>query len=345
MPVADFNIVVTDKAPVNIDEWNLLSFRCNNIWQSTFNDEIQLYFNNWPWYFQCYHQEKLIGGVKIYFYESKKLPAFIRTISTRATQGSEILVDDSKNIEFSKLYFELTAAIKKWLKKKQITSFYSYSFFGETEKLISLIEYKKIWESRIGIAKIDLTKSIDELRKAINPKHRSEIFKAVRNNVTIEFVNDIDLFFLLLDETYKNQNAHPPNKNFIRNEYEIFKSNHSAQLVFAKQNGNYLCGALLYNYGKSSLYNFGGTIKNSIGAGQFLHWEIMKYLKVNGFQNYFLGETSLELSESNLKFSKGISKFKLRFGAQQLPTQHTGYALKPVQLKFWNLLKRLFIGQ
>ncbi len=343
MTDTDFKIIITKNKPLQPDAWNQLSVQCSNIWQSTFNDEVQLFFNNRAWYFQCFNQEKLIGGVKIYFYESKRLPGFIRSISSRATQGSEILFDDSKNIDFDNFLIALTDAIKKWLKTKRTTTFYSYSFYGETGKLISLSEYKKVWESRIGIAKIDLTKKIEELRKEINPKHRSEIIKAEKNNLTIEFSNDIELLFLLMDETYKNQDSHAPNKNFICREYEILKSNNFAQLVFAKHNGKYLCGALLYNFGKSSLYNFGGTVKNSLGAGQFLHWEIMKYLKVSGFQNYFLGETSLEITKTNLKFSEGITKFKLRFGAQQIPVSHTGYALKPMQLKLWNIFKKIFI--
>ncbi len=339
----DLSISVSENTPLNSYQWNELAAANGNIWQTTFYDEVQKIFNNYPFYFQCFSGDKLIGGIKIYRYESKKLPPFIRSISTRATQGSELLIDDDYKTNFEKIKTLLLSEIKKWFRQMHITSFYNYSFYGEIEKLFSFSEFNKVWESKIGIAKIDLTKSTDVLWKAMSPKHRSEVIKAEKNSVSIDFADDIESFLLLMDETYKNQSGHVPNKNFIRKEYEILKSNNAAQLVFSKHNGKYLCGALLYNCGKNSLYNFGGTVKNSIGAGQFLHWEIMKHLKAEGFKNYFLGETSFEKTEANLKFTEGITKFKLRFGAEQLPAQHTGFALHPMKLKTWNLLKKIFI--
>lgn len=342
-PDSNLSISVSENTPLNSYQWNELAASCGNIWQAVFYDQVQLFFNNHAYYFECYSGEKLIGGIKIYGYESKKLPAFIRSVSTRATQISELLIDASAQTNFKNIKEALHSEITNWLKLRNITSFYHYSFYGETEKLFLFSEFRKVWESKIGIAKIDLTKSIDELWKAMNPKHRSEVKKAEKNSVTIEFADDIESFLLLMEETYKNQEGHVPNKNFIRKEYEILKSNNAALLVFSKHHEKYLCGALLYNYGKNSLYNFGGTIKNSIGAGQFLHWEIIKHLKAAGFKNYFLGETSIEKSEANLKFSEGITKFKLRFGAEQLPAQHTGYALQPMKLKAWNLLKKIFV--
>ncbi len=339
----DLRILISENSPSKKEEWNKLAEQCSNIWQSTFYDEVQLYFNNHSRYFECYSGDELIGGLKLYYYESKKLPSIIRSISTRATQGSEFIFNKKKIELLEKFSFLLNEKIISWLIKEKLTSFYEYSFYGEAENLIQITDYKKIWESRIGIATIDLRKSVDELWKKINPKHRSEVIKAEKNSVTVEFTDDIESFFLLLDETYKTQWEHKPNKNFIRKEYEILKENNAAQLAFAKHEGNYLCGALLYNYGLKSLYNFGGTIKNSIGAGQFLHWEIMKYLKANNFHHYLLGETSLEVNESNRKFSEGITKFKLRFGAEQLPTYHRGFVLKPMQLKIWNRLQKIFI--
>lgn len=343
MTSQDFKITVSENSPSNIILWNKLAEKCGNIWQATFYDEVQLFFNNHAWYFECYNGEELIGGVKIYFYESKKLPAILRSISKRATQGSEFLFDRGKNEFFEIFNALLYEKIKKWLEEKKMTSFFEYSFFGETEKLISLGQEKKIWESNIGIAKIDLTKSIKSLWSAVDQTHRGKVIKAEKNKVAIVWSDEIDLFFTLMDETYKNQKGHVPNKKFIRYEYEILKSNNSAQLVFASHEGKYLCGALLYNFGKISIYNFAGTIKNNLGAGQLLHWEIIKRLKDKGYQSYFLGETSFEKNDANLKFTQGITKFKLRFGAAQIPTFHKEYALYPMKLKIWKLLQKIFI--
>ena len=343
MQDSDLRIIISETKPNNNEQWNKLAEQCSNIWQATFYDEAQLFFNNRSVYFECYADEVLIGGVKIYFYESKKLPAIIRSISKRGTQVSEAIFDQSKNSVFDVFLFLLTDEIKKWLNKKKTASFYETSFYGEPEKLISLNENKKTREKKIGIAKIDLTKNTEELWKNINSKHRSEVIKAEKNKVTIEFGDNLDSFFLLLDETYKNQSAHAPNKNYLRKEYELLKANNSAQLVFAKHNEKYLSAALLYNYGSVSLYSFGGNSKNSIGSGQFLQWEIMKYLKQKNYQSYFLGETSFEKNDANLKFTQGITKFKLRFGAAQIPTFHKEYALYPMKLKIWKLLQKIII--
>lgn len=343
MPDSELQIIISENKPADSLRWNKLAEQCGIIWQAVFYDDVQLFFNNRPVYFECFADKVLIGGVKIYFYQSKKLPAIFRSISTRATQGCEFLFDEGRSDLFEKFNSLIHSEINKWLSEKSITSFYEYSFYGERGKLISLDHGKKIWESNIGIAVIDLEKSEEELWQKINPKHRSEVIKAQKHNVALKLSDDIDSFFVLLDETYKYQNTHKPNKDFIRKEYEILKSNNSAQLVFANHEGNYLCGALLYNYGLKSLYNFGGTAKNSIGAGQFLQWEIMKYLKKNNYHKYYLGETSLEIEESNRKFSEGITKFKLRFGPDQIPTFHKGYALHPMKLKVWKLLQKIII--
>ena len=175
MQDSDLRIIISESKPNNIEHWNKLAEQCGIIWQAVFYDDVQLFFNNHPLYFECYTGKVLIGGVKIYFYQSKKLPAIFRSISTRATQGSEFLFDEGRSDLFEKFNSLIHSEIKKWLREKSITSFYEYSFYGEKEKLISLDQGKKNWESNIGIAVIDLEKSEEELWQKINPKHRCSL--------------------------------------------------------------------------------------------------------------------------------------------------------------------------
>lgn len=343
MALSKSDIIVTENAPLNQTDWNNLARRCSNIWQSSFYDEVQLFFNNHSVYFQYYEGDKLLAGIKLYYFESKKLPAFIRSISSRVTQGSECLIAQTERENEATIIQLFEAKIEQWCVAKKANTFFHYSFYGESKRLLYLKQFAQIWESKIGIAQIDLRITENELWQNIHPKHRSEIIKAQKNNLSIEFSDDLNLFFTLLDQTYEHQKAHAPNKKFLRKEFDVLKKNNAAEIVFAKQNENYLCGALLYTYGEKSLYAFGGTSPNLSGAGQFLQWEIMKHLKQCAVQFYLLGETALERNSENLKFSEGITKFKMRFGAIQLPVSHHGFVRSPLQLKLWKILQKIFV--
>ena len=339
----ELRIEITDSSPSDIFQWDQLAKKNSNLFQGSFYDESQIFFNQKPVYFNCFINKELVGGTKLFLYESKKLPAPIRFISRRATQLSEVLFDEDCTYSFTIFFNKLKSTVFEWLRNQKVAQFYEYSFYGEPEKLIEVPFAKIIWESKIGIALIDLTKSEEHLLENINPKHRRPIIKAREANLQFFIAEDIDSFLEMINEDSVNKGGNKLNKKFLKNEYKILRKNNLAQIAFVKDENEIISAALIYMFGKKAYYAFGGNKKSSSGAGQFLHWEIMKSLKKNEFSFYSLGETALAKDDANEKFSTGITSFKLKFGANQLPTFHRGYALKPLSAGIWKLMQKIFI--
>lgn len=68
---------------------------------------------------------------------------------------------------------------------------------------------------------------------------------------------------------------------------------------------------LIFKVGDKAIFLYGvGSKKNNDGSGQFLHWEIIKFLKSIGISCYDLGGVP------NLNIENGIYRFKKGFGGE-----------------------------
>jgi len=143
--------------------------------------------------------------------------------------------------------------------------------------------------------------------------------KSIKSNLIFIKNVEIKILIQMLDETYKNQVKSGPSHEFIKNLSKHLINEGKAK-IFAV-NDEYdktLSVALVCICGNTADYTFGGNIHNSLGAGQFLQWNIFEYLKTIGVKQYSLGQIAKsDVVYNNPKFEEGISRFKSRFGIER----------------------------
>jgi hypothetical protein len=336
------DIKITENEPLNKADWDNLAKLNGNIIQTTFFNEVQKFYHQSPIYFQLFENNELIAGYKVFIYESKRLPKFIRAISSSISFPAEpIILPSLISTRINEIKSEIEKSIKQYCIDKKFTTASYGSYYGQFFEPLCIFEPSSKKEFNIAI--IDLQKTEDELWADVHSKHRNVIRKAEKENVIIKAVDSLNEFIKLMESTYESQKNKAPNYEFIKKYYAVLKANNAVSIFIAYHNEIPLIGAFVTKLGNTAYYAFGGSTNNSLGAGNLLQWHIMKQLKSENISFYNLGQVAKEDDESNLKFSKGISSFKRRFGVFEKPGISEKYILRPTANWLWNLLVKVLI--
>lgn len=185
---------------------------------------------------------------------------------------------------------------------------------------------------------LDLRKNEEELLKEMKQKTRYNIRLAEKHEIKIEESNDFEGFWKLLEKTARRDKFHLHPKNY----YETMlrgngvatataspSGGFSNKLFLAEKGGEILAGAIVNFFGKRATYLHGASSleQKNLMAPYLLHWEIARYAKKNGFEEYdFWG-----ISE---KKYPGVTRFKLGFGGKKI--KYPG-AFDLIFDKFWYL--------
>lgn len=328
--------VIQYNNPSNKEEWDLLAQSNGNLLQSSFYDDVQSFYQQKAIYVELFFETNLIGGVKLFYYESNKFPWLHRQLTIF---GDFILKNKTTSKERTEIQVTLLQNIETLITNKRVTFFKFSSYYGNYPLLF---DKPKIFTKKWGIAYLDIDKSEQDLYKGIHVKHRNMINKARKNNIIFEVNNDIDLFLNLLHETYKNQDVSKPNDEYIRHLFDTLVQNQKATIYFTKnKEGKYLSGALIQEYGDVADYTFGGNLRNNLGAGQYLQFNIFLTLKKKGIKRYYLGQVATNEEKNNIKFTEGITRFKKRFGTELNSGVGMEIVCNKIKYKLWKILLKL----
>ncbi len=333
------NYKISYDKPIDENEWNKLALENSNLLQSTYYDSVQEFYKNKSIYFSFYKDNQFVGGIKLNIWFSDKLSFLSKSISKAATQFGEYLItyDYKENVELAKYISE---TVQKYLKENKYVIFRSGGFYGSENLIIKLDTSKSF--NHFEVATIDLTQQEDVLLANMHLKHRNSLKKAQKSGLVFEEINNVESLLDLMKETYQNQEKTNPNLEYISRVYQILSIKKHCQLFAVKKDEKYLSIALIQKFGKIADYTFAGNSKNNLGAGQFLHWNIMIKLKEEGINVYSMGQVAIEKNENNLKFSKGISDFKNRFGTKRQMCYSQTTILKPIHHYFFKFTLKLF---
>lgn len=329
-------VKIFDNYPSNIKAWDDLCFASGNLVQSTHFDKVQAFYKQKPIYFEVWNDSMLLAGVKMFFWQSEK-NFLTRIISKRLSQFGEVICIDSVKID--DIVDLIREKVDCYLKKNRIVTYTVNGYYGGENLLIDLsLEAKKI--NYFKIAYINLLEKEDVLWSKVHSKHRNVIRKAIKNGVNILQDNNFNSFYFCLEKTYNNQELNPPNKDYLFNNYK--HSSHLISIYQAYYEAQLLSSAWVSIYGTTAYYEFGGSVQNSLGAGNYLQWEIIKLLKKKNIHKYYLGQIAEDVSEKNIKFSLGITKFKVRFGVNEQSSFKKEYVLNITKNYFWIFLHNVF---
>ena len=164
---------------------------------------------------------------------------------------------------------------------------------------------------------LDLRKSEEELLKEMKQKTRYNIGVAEKHGIKIEEKGDFEPFWKLLEETASRDKFHLHPKKYyeemLKNLNLETKFPSGNKLFLAEKGEKILAVAIVNFFNKRATYLHGASSAEykNLMAPHLLHWEIARYAKKNGFEEYDLWG----ISE---KKYPGVTRFKRGFGGKEI---------------------------
>jgi len=159
---------------------------------------------------------------------------------------------------------------------------------------------------------LDLTPSVEDLRKGLHPKWRNHLNHAEKSGLMVREGVDNECFkvFMKLYEAMLARKQYETNVDI--NEYEAIQRALPASLkptiVISELEGRPQAGGVFSTIGTSGVSLLGATgdegIKN--GAAYLVQWHLIRLLKVRGFNYYDLGGCSAKAVPSTYHFKARI---------------------------------------
>jgi hypothetical protein len=159
---------------------------------------------------------------------------------------------------------------------------------------------------------IDLSPSLEELRKGLHQKWRNQLNCAEKNNLQIYVGCDYDLF-TKFKKIYEEMLARKKYAdavdidNFERIQNELPHSL-KPRVVICQSNGETMAGAVFSIVGDTAFYFLGATSNNGTKtkASYLVQWSIIKWLKEHGYCAYDLGGISPKTTPETYHFKVGM---------------------------------------
>lgn len=174
---------------------------------------------------------------------------------------------------------------------------------------------------------IDLNKSLDDIFANFSKTHRNCTRKAEKDGVIVRIdknINTINIFIELYEKLVKLKEIEAISIKFLKNVLTNLINNDLGFFAIAKYNDKIYNIAFISTVGKKARYLYGASLRideKLPPIGQLLHYEIIKYLKDNGFISYdFGGIPNLPVSLDDKAYS--VYKFKKGFGGDALITSY-----------------------
>ena len=186
---------------------------------------------------------------------------------------------------------------------------------------------------------IDLENPIDYIFSSFSKTHRNCSRKAKKEGVVVKIENSLEFIEIFIDlylKLMKNKSVTAINLNFLKDCLLNLLDNNLGFFAVAYYNDVIYNIAFITTIGKHARYLYGASLRvdeKIPPTGQFLHYEIIKYLKLNKFYYYDLGGIpNLPVEENNSAYF--VYKFKKGFGGTPTILCYDYYYTKYRILKF-----------
>lgn len=193
---------------------------------------------------------------------------------------------------------------------------------------------------------IDLTKSEEELLAAMHPKTRYNIGIAQKKGVEVyesTKQEDFAIYLKLYFETTKRQKYFGHTPTYHRRLWEILMPAKMARVLIAKYQGKLLVAWMLFNFGDTLYYPYGGssTENREVMASNLVAWEAIRLGKNMGLRVFDMwGALGLDAKESDPWY--GFHRFKAGYGPMHVEYVGTyDLVLKPSLYNILNVADKL----
>ena len=265
--------------------------------------------------FKIYCGDEVIAIYQTYSLRLKYLPLITIHYLNRGPIIINSNLTNDKIIEIIKLITDQYSFFKGSI--LYYNSFISNDIF-KLDNLKNIFFANFFYKSYIT-SNLDLTLSIDELRKKLTGKWRNQLVKSEKFNY-LEVDNQGIYLNIVIDKHIKmsaEKKFNSLNKNQLSQTLNLFIEKRRLSILVSKDMGNgeiegYVC---LIFIGKTALYYLGwssltGRKKN---VSNFLLWHSVVFLKKKGVAKFDLGGYDNDLSPGIARFKKGMGGDKKEY--------------------------------
>lgn len=190
---------------------------------------------------------------------------------------------------------------------------------------------------------VDLRSDEDTLLSSFKQKTRYNVRLAQRHQVTVTAAEsteeNLQTMYELMRVTTSRAGVHLRSYDYFRTFWTEHAHRGCGQLFFASYQGKTLAGAFVTYLGTKALYKDGGSVREhtEVQAPYLLQWEVMRWLKARGVEEYDLhGTPPADRLEDPTHQLHSLARFKLGFNPNV--TEFVGtwdLPLKPTQYQLW----------
>jgi hypothetical protein len=160
---------------------------------------------------------------------------------------------------------------------------------------------------------VDLSPSLSELRKKLDPKWRNKLAGAQKNGLTVRAGITADQYrtFCEMYRQMRNRKTFDTSvdvEDFDRIQQGL-REDQRMQILIGEQQGRPVAGIVVSAMGDSAIYLLGATSDDGLKAkgSYLLQWTAIQWLKENGIRWYDLGGIDPESNPGVYQFKKGFS--------------------------------------
>lgn len=192
----------------------------------------------------------------------------------------------------------------------------------------------------------------DEMFAALKQRTRRAIRQAQKANVHVKKVaydqQAKDIFFTMYQETSSRAGFFIRDRQYYETFWDTYHKAGKGAFFFAYREDSLepIAGAYILYDARKALYKDGASIRDGLPNGtlHLLHWEILRWLRQQGIQEYDLHGVPPSWQQDNKDHRQhGLGIFKSSFGET---TDHIGalqWVMKPRQMALWNKgIKKLY---
>jgi lipid II:glycine glycyltransferase (peptidoglycan interpeptide bridge formation enzyme) len=199
---------------------------------------------------------------------------------------------------------------------------------------------KPVQPQATQLLKID--RDPEPLKASFKPKTRYNLSLAERKGVKVAASTDVGTFARLAAETARRQGIHLPGAAYYQAALDLFAPHDDVRLYLAQYEGEVLAGIMVFRFGKTAYYLFGGSTdrKRELMPNYLLHWQAMLDFRALGCDTYDWWGIPEEPAPDHPWF--GLYRFKTGFGGETV--RYVGLyeqVLRPGPLRLERRLQQL----
>jgi len=280
------------------------------------------------WYWGTFHERLGHEVVRLGYFENAKLIGISQGVVEPARRGRHIVIAGGPIIDWSN-----KELVKEWVASiRQAAKDNSCLFIRVRPQLINNNENQKLLK-KLGFrrspmhvtadltSQLDLTKSDDELKKAMRKGTKYEINRVAKLGIKVESATDdkfLSEFCKLQFDTAKRQGFVPFSTKFLTQQFLTFAEANDVVMYRSTYEGKLLAMAFIIFYGSEAAYHYGAStdLARKFPGAYAIQIEAIKEARKRGCTRYNLWGVT-EHGQTKHRFY-GVSVFKRGFGGEDI---------------------------